>query len=305
MISCVICSKSAVHIKEISENIAATIGVKHEIIIQSNANTVGLCAAYNAGAARAVYNYLCFVHDDVTFITDNWGVNIINHLEASDDTGVIGIAGSVCKSKMPSGWIQPKVSSVNPNRMNILQEYKYEVAKCIHYCINPFNEVRSLVATLDGVFLATKKTTWKDYLFDERLLKGFHGYDLEFSINTGRTKKNYVVYDILLRHKSEGKFGMSWLKNILLVHKKWNAILPVNKSNLINKKDLSIIDNYCFSELLLIKATNWKERYQKLFYCLRLIPVIGFINFWKKHRLNFLRLLFNRHPLPNVSFSYF
>ena len=69
--------------------------------------------------------------------------------------------------------------------------------------LNPFKEKRSSVATLDGVFLATRKEVWKEIQFDEKLIKGFHGYDLDFTLRAAQRFHNYVVlifyWNIFLR----------------------------------------------------------------------------------------------------------
>ncbi len=297
MISVITSSVNKKNLECFVTSLKQTIGVPYELIIINNPGLMGICAAYNEGATQAKYDIVCFVHEDVEFLTMNWGLNIIRHFELNENAGVIGVAGAICKSKMPYGWIQPGLKSMNPNRVNIIQEYKHTATKSDRFYINPFNETRSLVVALDGVFLATKKEIWQRYPFEEKLLKGFHGYDIEFSLHIGTVKENYVVYDILLKHKSEGVFDLKWFEGVLKVYKKWNKLLPVSKSDMIGKDEFAYIDNYCFNELLLIKVSNKKEKYRKLLMCFQLIPIIGIKNFMSNHFMNFLKLLLNRHPL--------
>jgi glycosyltransferase involved in cell wall biosynthesis len=277
LISLVTSSYQPENAQTLSASVQQTIDVPYELITIDNPGTMGICAAYNKGAAKARYDILCFVHDDIQFVTQDWGSKLMAHFEADANAGVIGVAGSVCKCKMPSSWWQPVVNDIEPKRMNIIQHFKHSNNTQTGDSINPRNEERSVVATLDGVFLAVKKDVWKKYPFDEKLLKGFHGYDTDLTLNIGRTHNNYVVYDILLEHFSEGITGMDWLKAVIAVHKKWNGILPVVKDNGVNDATLKNMDRYWFDYLLSVQATP-KDKWEKFFLCLRLLPYMGMRN---------------------------
>jgi glycosyltransferase involved in cell wall biosynthesis len=283
MISIITSSPEVEKIECLEKNIQQTIGVPYELIRIHNPGTMGICEAYNKGAAQAKYDVLCFVHDDVEFITPNWGLNILKHFEADANAGVLGVGGSICKCRMASAWPQPVEGSTAYSRLNILQEYKHSGRKDNHDYINPFNEERAHVITLDGVLLITKKETWRTHPFDEKLLKGFHGYDLDFTINIARKKNNYVIYDVLIAHKSEGVNNMDWFKNIFLVYNKWKNILPLCTSKQLPADEYARLDDSWFHYLLTIKAETRKERLEKLFLCSRLIPAIGIKHFRQKY----------------------
>ena len=90
MISVIICSVNPARAEAVTKNIAATIGVPHEVIIINNAKELGgMGAGYNTGAERAVYDMFCFVHDDVEFHTKDWGKNVIAHFEEDADLALI------------------------------------------------------------------------------------------------------------------------------------------------------------------------------------------------------------------------
>ncbi|MBC7903014.1 MAG: hypothetical protein H7Y27_06310, partial [Gemmatimonadaceae bacterium] len=55
---------------------------------------------------------------------------------------------------------------------------------------------------------------------------GFHGYDIDLSLQIGERYQNQVVYDILLEHFSTGTLGRAWLESTFLVADKWRHILP-------------------------------------------------------------------------------
>ena len=48
--------------------------------------------------------YLCFMHDDIFIHTKNWGLELLKTFESDNEIGLIGVAGSKIKTKMPSGW---------------------------------------------------------------------------------------------------------------------------------------------------------------------------------------------------------
>lgn len=228
MISIIVCSRSADQYGALVDNINSTIGVAYEAIrIDNSANAHSICSAYNAGAAKANYPYLCFVHEDVLFETKDWGRNIIDHFNADDKIGLIGVAGATYKSKMSSAWWQTEPNWREVRRMNIVQHYKNNMKPTRHVFVNPNNESRSQVVTLDGVLLIAKKETWSNNKFDEQLLRGFHGYDLDFCLQVGRKEKIVAVYDVLLHHFSGGNSNLSWMDDIIKVHKKWKHLLPV------------------------------------------------------------------------------
>jgi len=231
MISLIICSDSGRenNFQRLSENVRQTIGVTFEIIRTENDKVYpGICKAYNDAAAKAKYSYLCFIHDDVSFITDDWGKRLISHFETDHSTGLIGILGSVYKTKMVIWWPHSKIKGRQTKRINVIQHYKYSPQKeKLHFLVNPENEPMSRVASIDGVFMATTKEIWSENKFDEKLLNGFHGYDQDFSLQVGRTKKLYVVYDITIEHFSEGNFDCACLIDYLKVHKKWKKALPL------------------------------------------------------------------------------
>lgn len=76
MISIIICSKNKDLLKDVSANIELTIGVPYEIIaIENNKGEFGICKAYNDGASKAKYDIFCFMHEDISFETQNWEPN--------------------------------------------------------------------------------------------------------------------------------------------------------------------------------------------------------------------------------------
>ncbi len=239
MISCIICSDNSFFLEKITSSITETIGVPFQILaFRNHEKTVGICQAYNEQARLAKFPYLCFVHEDVLFETQNWGKNAIQHFVNSPRLGLIGVAGSICKSEIISTWF----NTANPdlNRYNYKQTSRIDPSKQITMHFNPQNVLLDEVVCLDGVMLLTRKTVWEKYQFDETLLKGFHAYDLDFSIGASNYCQLGVAYDIQINHITDGFANHLWVRDAFKIHKKWKNYLPIylnDKARLCDNSD--------------------------------------------------------------------
>lgn len=223
MLSIIISSYQPELYSALEKNIAETIGIPYEIIKIFNPGLMGICEAYNKGAAKSQYNYLLFIHEDILFNTNNWGELLVNHLK-KDKVGVVGLAGSNYVPIAPSAWsvIDSKYTFGNVNNTDKV------------------TRPNAKVFALDGVFLAVRKLVFNEFNFDENL-KGFHGYDTDFSLRIATKYNNYVVRDIFIRHFSRGNPDKVWLDNHMLIRKKIR-----NEFNSIYDKDLEIHMFYAF-----------------------------------------------------------
>ncbi|HVS93965.1 MAG TPA: glycosyltransferase [Mucilaginibacter sp.] len=225
MISIIVCSINDELFDQLSLSIVETIGLPFEIIrVDNKQNTHGICEAYNQGASNAKFPYLCFVHEDVIFKSKNWGIESVSFFQDNKDAGAIGVAGSKYKSLSPSTWNQ---RMYNVNCVNIIQHYdKSGIGG--HESINrPEDSAYNEVKVLDGVLLFTKKSIWKDNIFDSVSFPGFHGYDIDYSISVGRNHKLYVSYNLLIEHFSSGSLSKEWIDSAIQISKKWREILPI------------------------------------------------------------------------------
>ena len=204
MISIIISSYQDKFYSALEKNIAETIGIPYEIIKIVNPNLMGICEAYNKGASLSKYDYLLFVHEDVLFHTNNWGQILIDHLEI-ENTGVVGVAGSGYVPKAPISWNVPDINYVY---LNLIQNTKRKNNSKLYSNISESTKAFAL----DGVFLAVKKTVYEEFLFDE-IVKGFHGYDTDFSLRVATKYDNYVISNILIEHFSKGNPDVFFFKN--------------------------------------------------------------------------------------------
>jgi glycosyltransferase involved in cell wall biosynthesis len=229
MISIIISSADAEQLKQVTENITATIGAKFEIIsVDNSAGQQGICTVYNKGIKQAKYDILCFMHEDVVIKTNNWGNILKNIFDEHTDLGLLGVVGGGYKPFTPSTW---GGLGVNNTFSNMIQSYKYADKEPYHDFRNPLNAKLEKVACVDGVWLATTSKVASEFKFDEDTFRGFHIYDLDFSIAVGQKYKVAVTYEILLNHLSEGRYSREWMVDTLKLHEKWKAVLPVNAQN--------------------------------------------------------------------------
>jgi glycosyltransferase involved in cell wall biosynthesis len=231
MISAIVCSINESHFKRFSDSFEQTVGVPFEIIrIDNTIEKLGICAAYNKGAALSRYPYLCFVHEDVVFLTENWGGKLIRHFESLSNVGILGIAGTSYKTFAPSGWWTPNLSFLF---YNYVQTYKHADKKREH--LQHQAEEPAKVICLDGVFLAAQRDVFDSVKFDESV-GGFHGYDLDLSLAMSARRQNYFINDVLIEHFSEGKADETWIENAFLLFEKWRGTLPLSAAGKKNDK---------------------------------------------------------------------
>lgn len=223
MFTIIVCSIRPQEAEKLKKNIEATIGVPFEFIAYDNRDTgKGICQVYNECAERAQYDYLCFAHEDIEFLTDNWGEKIASKLK-DKDCGVIGFAGSAMKSKHPGGWCS---TSSYGQRMNMIQVEKKNKER--KYKVNPYNEDFSRVITADGLCLFASRQTWASVKFDETVLTGFHCYDVDFAIGVHVAGyKNYICHNVMVKHFSSGNYDKRWWVENEKMHKKWAKTLPL------------------------------------------------------------------------------
>lgn len=276
MISIVICSANAQALDQVKRNIESTIGVPFEIIAFNNSDgKKGICEIYNEGALKAKSEILCFMHEDIELRTPNWGVKLIELFAKNSKLGLLGVAGGGYKSVVPSSWYNADLEKNGEFYCCLIQGFKYTGRPDLYDYRNPKNEKLSRVACVDGCWMSTRKSIALKYPFDEKLLKSFHGYDLDFSLSVNQEYEVAVTYEILLKHFSEGNFGQVWMEDTLKLHKKWSWILPVNTDQLEDKTlkryerrafkiffQRMLDDGYSYSQLMTI---IWNSRSSRIF----------------------------------------
>ncbi len=217
--------------KTLCLNIKQTIGaVDYEILKIHNEGTYSITKVYNDLAKTAQYDLLLFLHEDVSFITNEWGVLL---LKAYKNTalGVVGLAGCSKRFKLPTGVDL----GIKAYRSITVLHDNDEQSKRV--------EAPFAVKSVDGVFMAVPKDVWEHVKFDETI-KGFHGYDLDFSLRVSKTYQNIVLPSIQLLHFSKGNFGTEWVNSILKLYTN-----PSYCFDIPTKDELNFVRRYWYSRL--------------------------------------------------------
>lgn len=245
MLSIIVCSVNSAKLAKLKQNIADTIGegIDYEIIAENNLAYPSrpIANVYNWAAAKAKYPFLLFIHEDAGFLSNGWFRKIESKL-TEKDCGVIGFAGSKVMLSVPGGWfMDPKWIVVN-----IDQSGEY----C---CVNsgpsqPWNEV----VALDGLAMFVRREVWQEFPFDEKLLTGFHCYDMDFSLTVARKYRNYVCGSVMAFHESRGNFDKSWLRETVRMYKeKWQDFLPLMSSDVfINDNKIDSLNERAYFRVL-------------------------------------------------------
>ena len=211
MLSIIISSYQPEFYLALEKNIAETIGIPYEVIKVDNPGKMGICEAYNQGAEQAQYDYLLFLHEDVLFITKDWGIALFEYFQ-NPKIGVIGIAGSNYVPNCPFAWWDHANHQfrnlIQYNKADFLREYK-------------LLEDKEAVC-LDGIFLACKKSTYKLINF-EKSITSFHVYDINFSTKIAQHAQNIITSKIVIKHFSEGRPDLIWFKEIIKHRKSFHA----------------------------------------------------------------------------------
>jgi Glycosyltransferase like family len=263
MLSVIICSVNTAALEKAKKNITATAGIEVELIcIDNSSGQYGICEAYNKGAAAARYPYLCFVHEDVQFETYNWGQLITDYFVQRKKAGLIGVAGGDCISRVPSSWSIPLISP----EINLIQHYKRSTRQTEHILKTNNNVAGSLkkVAALDGVFICTTKEVFSKFQFDNITFPGFHGYDIDYSMQVGREYDLYVTFEILISHFSEGNPDRTWLEGVFRLSNKWKELLPRCSVVPVSAGELRL---HHWNALQVLIKHLYRLQYSKWFIC--------------------------------------
>jgi hypothetical protein len=254
VISLIICSRKKEISPQLAENIQQTIGVPYEtIFIDNSQSAYSIFSAYNLGALKAKYENLCFLHDDLLFRSTGWGTEMGNLLREKT-TGVVGVAGSICASSVPSPWW---ISNYTDMSAFLRCHYMHHTGKGIETNILPAGTSQSQrlfeVVLLDGVWLCCRKEVWEEVRFDERY-GGFHFYDLDFSMGVfARGYHNYVTHQVMVEHFSSGHADDKWLASAMVFQKKWKKLLPAC-NGIVKPEDRLLIKKEALRNLLTISS---------------------------------------------------
>jgi glycosyltransferase involved in cell wall biosynthesis len=284
MISIIVSSQKKAILDKLEENIRQTIGETFELIGIDNAGArFGICKAYNIGIDQAKFDIICFMHEDISFETVNWGKKLIEHL-SNQEVGLIGVAGGDTKSWVPSSWS----SLIYVSEVCLVQHFKNALKPPERIKRTGYPDNLSFskpVACLDGVFMCTRRDVLDKYRFDEITFQGFHGYDIDFSLQVSQSFRVCAISDIVLHHYSDGSFNKEWLQNAIKLSDKWRKRLPLSVRDL--RRSDYVHQHWSAMRVFLQKLTSlgysqWEIIYYFLKYSItRYFHLAHFLHFFK------------------------
>lgn len=293
MISVIVCSANPSFLKSFTESLKNSIGVSYELLVFDNRKfKYGICKVYNNLVKQAQFDIVCFVHEDVLFKTENWGKIVLGYFKSYTEMGALGVAGGKYKSNFLSGWYNKYAES---DCCNIRHEMNGEREIVI---LNPdSNKKIHEVVCLDGVFICARKDVFEEVLWNEDVLKGFHFYDIDFSLQVSRLKKLFVVYDIDLVHITKGgDYGDKWVNEAFLFHEKMKHLMPaftdsIKNAQLFKKTINAWLDRLKNEKITFSNRIKWIDSQKLWKYPSAYYSIFKFL-LYKPLRLYFLHNLF-------------
>ncbi|RYE14381.1 MAG: glycosyltransferase, partial [Sphingobacteriaceae bacterium] len=175
MLSLIICSRSTDSLNAVVASVDDTIGLPYEVIVIDNSKgAYGICEAYNIGAAKAQYDLLCFMHEDIRFQTTGWGQVVVDTLR-DPTVGVLGVTGGQYQVAAPAAWWGCGLDFCRENVLNLFPDGHTELD-----LRNPEGQQLTDVAVVDGLWMCSRKEVWQKYPFDSRTFTEFHFYDVDY-----------------------------------------------------------------------------------------------------------------------------
>ncbi|WP_201986376.1 glycosyltransferase [Hymenobacter rubidus] len=271
MLSIIICSRDAVALAAVSENVALTIGIPYEVIgIDNSEGKYGICEAYNIGAAQAQYELLCFMHEDIRFHTLNWG-KVVATILNDPTVGVLGVTGGCYQVAAPAAWWGCGLELCRENVLNVFPDGHKEMD-----LRNPEEVSLADVAVVDGLWMCSRRETWQQYPFDSRTFTDFHFYDVDYCTEIYRHGLRVcVTFELLIEHHSRGSVNTSWLHNALKYEDKREGQLPFGpaKVSAVRSHQLEIVALQEFIGRLLRAEFPRSLSFSYLLRCFKLAPL--------------------------------
>lgn len=175
-------------------------------------------------------NVIVFIHDDIEFLRDGWGKEILRLFNENEEYGIIGVAGSAQFDERGAWWNYDKIFGQVLHR----SEGKSWLTAFSPLLKKDLQEV----AVIDGLFIAVHKKRISENF--DRNLSGFDMYDISFCLSNliDNKCKIGVTTNIRIAHNSVGKLKESWFKNRDIINEKFGEHYPIDvlKNDIIRRK---------------------------------------------------------------------
>ena len=270
MISIIICSKLPDAIGKLKQNIDETIGSSYELIIVDNSQGGhSIFSAYNEGLKSAKGNFLCFMHEDILFHSNDWGQKLEVYFDKFPNVGMVGVAGTHFLPKMPAAWWDTEMRSGQLLQGRTVDGvYKVVNEEWIDYRKNP-----TQVASVDGLWMCCRRALFDSIRWDDITFKGFHCYDTDISLQVWKAGYEvHIFWDVIIEHKSPGVANELFHQSLDTLYKKWCYALPIVKGVELTESEMRARiriaelrhelyeKEYCLKEICRSQEYRWGQR---------------------------------------------
>lgn len=210
-------------IEKFAKHVEETCGCDIDVIVAINHDAIGLTEVYNrtTESQNLQDKIVVYMHDDIEFLRNGWGAEILRLFKENEDYGIIGVAGSAEFNKDEAAWWRYK---------KIFGQvlHKHEGKSWLTAFSPLLDHDLEEVCVIDGLFMAVHngRCTQK---WDVENFKGFQFYDIAFCLdNYLDGVKVGVTTNIRIAHKSVGELKPEWYHAKDDLMEKYKDILPVS-----------------------------------------------------------------------------
>lgn len=203
-----------------------TAGCEITISMVSNPDGISLSQIYG-DVLESEYiksDIVVFVHDDIEFLRDGWGKEVIRLFKDNKKYGIIGVAGSAQFDQNGAWWNYDKKYG------QVL--HRHEGKTWLSTFSPLLDKDLEEVAVIDGVFIAIDKRRITQNFVDN--IESKRMYDIAFCLANLTDKKNKykigVTTNIRIAHNSLGKIDDSWYEARDTVNEMFGEFYPIDVS---------------------------------------------------------------------------
>jgi hypothetical protein len=222
-IAIVLCSKkNNEEIKPFIDHLKNSCGCNAHVYFIHNPEGVSLSKIYaDMTVSKDIpEDIIVFLHDDIEFLRNGWGAEVLRQFNEHEEYGIIGVAGSAQFDENGAWW-----------------NYEKKFGQVLHRSegkswLTAFSPLLTKdlqdVVVIDGLFMAVHKKRISDNF--NRDLEGFDFYDIAFCLAnhfSGKCKIG-VTTNIRMAHNSVGKLKDTWYKNREIVNNLYKDKFPID-----------------------------------------------------------------------------
>lgn len=209
-------------IENFAKHVEDTCGCDISVIVAVNHDAIGLTEVYNRATESEELKdkIVVFMHDDIEFMREGWGKELLRLFDEHKDYGIIGVAGSAEFNNKEAAWWRYK-------RIFGQVLHRHEGKSWLTAFSPLLDHDLEEVCVVDGLFMAVHNGRCKQRWDDEHFK--FQFYDIAFCIdNYLEGVKIGVTTNIRIAHNSVGELKPEWHEAVGTLMEKYRDVLPIS-----------------------------------------------------------------------------